>query len=522
MSNNTATTPTKTRPPIVVVLGHVDHGKTLLLSTIRKTKMPKEAGDITQHIGAYQVEIPQESKSRESEATRGMPRKITFLDTPGHEAFSAIRSRGAKVADVAVLVVAADEGVKPQTKEAIKIIKEAEIPFIAAINKIDKEGANPQKVRQDLAAEEVLTEDWGGQVPVVEVSAKEGKNINELLDMILLVAELEELQEDLSLPAEGVIIESNLDKRRGYVATALVQKGVLSLGDWMVVGTVIGKVKMMEDFLGNIISKARPSEPVVVTGWPTAPVIGQKFVSAYTKDEALLLSAENVNLAPLFQFFKAAPDTGEDHKKYLNIVFKSDVSSSVEALDAALKAVSSPEVGFKVISYDIGNISESDVQTAITSGALVFGFRVGVENSARKLAEKEEVVIETFYVIYDLIGAIRKAMSNLLEPEISRNVLGKLKVLAVFKKDARAQIIGGKVVDGKMARGALVEAMRDSKAFLKGKLTQLQQEKEDVTEVKEGAECGLRIELIDFKNGAEIKEGDIIEVYEEEKKQRSI
>ncbi|MEK7138836.1 MAG: GTP-binding protein, partial [Patescibacteria group bacterium] len=247
------------RPPVVVVLGHVDHGKTRLLDTIRKTNVAeKESGGITQRIGAYQVEISPSTPSISSGQASSGPKKITFLDTPGHEAFTAIRSRGAKVADIAVLVVAADESVKPQTKEAIKIIKEEKIPFVVAINKIDKEGANIQKVKQDLAAEDVLVEEWGGKVPAVEISAKAGKNVSELLEMILLVAELEELEEDLSLPAEGVIIESHLDKRRGYVATALVRKGILHLGDWVVAGKLVGKIKSIEDFLGSPIIEARP------------------------------------------------------------------------------------------------------------------------------------------------------------------------------------------------------------------------------------------------------------------------
>src|SRR3989338_8047886 len=295
--NNRGQSEGRSRPPVVVVLGHVDHGKTKLLDTIRKTNIAeKESGGITQHIGAYQISVN--------------GRSITFLDTPGHEAFTAIRSRGAKVADIAVLVVAADESVKPQTKEAIKIIKSEDIPFVVAINKIDKEGANVQKVKQDLATEDVLVEDWGGKVPVVEISAKAGKNISELLDMILLVAELEELKEDVSLPAEGVIIESHLDKQRGYVVTALVQKSILSVGAWLRAGTVVGKIKSMEDFMGKAITEAKPSQPVLITGWPTAPDIGKEFVVAPDKDEATRIAEGNVNLAPLFSFFKGSVETG--------------------------------------------------------------------------------------------------------------------------------------------------------------------------------------------------------------------
>lgn len=526
MPNNNDNQDKKIRPPVVVVLGHVDHGKTRLLDTIRKTKIAEgESGGITQHIGAYQVEIATSDK-------RQATRKVTFLDTPGHEAFTAIRSRGARVADIAILVVAADESVKPQTKEAIRIIKEEKIPFIVALNKIDKEGANVQKVKQDLATEDVLVEDWGGKVPVIEISAKENRNINELLDMVLLVAELEELNEDLSSPAKGIIIESSLDKRRGYVATALVQKGILSVGDFIVVGTVVGKIKSMEDFMGKAIAQAMPSQPVLITGWSTAPDIGKEFVVAPNKDEATQIAEKNVNLAPLFSFFKGSVETGDENKKFLNLVFKSDVSSSLEAIEASLKAIKSQEVGYRVISYDIGNISETDVKTAIASKCQVIGFRVGTEESAKKLAEKEGVKIINFETIYELIEHVRKEMGELLGAEIKKNFLGKLKVLATFKKNSHMQIFGGKVMSGKAVRGAMGDVTRPSlkasegearngSVIVSGKIGQLQHNKEDVPEVKEGLEAGIRLDPVS-KDFSEVKEGDILEIYEEEKIKRSI
>lgn len=493
---------------MVVVLGHVDHGKTKLLDTIRKTKVAEgESGGITQHIGAYQTNIN--------------GKIITFLDTPGHEAFTAIRSRGAKVADIAILVIAADESVKPQTKEAIRIIKEEKIPFIVALNKIDKEGANVQKVKQDLATEDVLVEDWGGKVPVIEISAKEGRNIDALLDMILLVAELEELNEDLLSPAQGVIIESNLDKRRGYVATALVNKGVLGIGDFIVVGTVVGKVKSMEDFMGKAITEAKPSQPVLITGWPTAPDIGKEFVVAPDKDEAIQIAEKNVNLAPLFSFFKGSVETGDENKKFLNLVFKSDVSSSLEAIEVSLKAIKSVEIGYRVISYDIGNISEADVKTAIASKCQVIGFRVGTEESAKKMADKEGIKISNFDIIYELIEYVRNEMSELLGAEVKKNPLGKLKVLAVFKKDARAQIFGGRVMSGKVARGAMGDVIRNGVVVVSGRIGQLQHNKEDMPEVKEGLEAGIRFDSIG-KDFPDVKVGDILDVYEEEKIKRSI
>ncbi len=495
------------RPPVVVVLGHVDHGKTSLLDTIRKTKVAeKETGGITQHIGAYQIDVPS---------------PITFIDTPGHEAFAAIRSRGAGVADIAVLVVAADEGIKPQTKEAIKIIQESSIPFIVAINKIDKEGANIQKIKQDLASENVLVEDWGGKVPIVEISAKQNKNIDGLLEMILLVAELEDLKKDLSLPAEGVIIESHLDKRKGYVATALAQKGFLKLGDWIVVGTGVGKVKSMDDFLGKSVTEAGPAQPVQIVGWSFAPGIGKKFTSAESKDEAEKIAAQNTDTASLFQhdLKEKSESTGG---KVLNIILKSDVSSSLEAVELSLNAIKSDEVSYRVVQYDIGNIGESDVKMAIGAGARVLGFRVQADESAKKMAEKENIKIVTFDVIYELIEYVRKEMSELLEPETRRNPVGKLKVLAVFKIESKNQIIGGKIISGKITRGSLAEVLRNNAKLLSGKISQLQHSKNDVSEVKEGLECGLKFEMIPGQTAWDIKEGDVLEIYEEEKIARSL
>lgn len=498
----------KMRPPIVVILGHVDHGKTSLLDTIRKTRVvDKESGGITQHIGAYQTEVG--------------GKLITFLDTPGHEAFTAIRSRGAKVADIAVLVIAADEGVKPQTKEAIKIVGEEKIALIVAINKIDKEGANIQKVKQELAAENVLVEDWGGKIPVVEISAKQNKNIDSLLEMILLVAELEGLKEDRSLPSRGVIIESHLDKQIGYVATALVRSGILKLDDWIVVGTVVGKIKMMKDFLGKPTKQGVPSQPIQIIGWPTAPGIGKEFQSASSKEEAILIAAENTDLTPLFKFFRGT-DSAETDKKVFNIIFKSDVSSSLEAIESVLGAIKSEAVVCRVINYNIGNVSEGDVKMAIGSQAHVIGFRIKAEYSVIKLAEKENIKIALFDVIYDLVEYIRKEMTDMLDPEIRKTPLGKIKILGVFKKDSRSQIVGGKVVSGRIVRGTLAEVFRNNTKLLNGKITQLQHNKEDIGEVREGLQCGLKFEMLPGQAAWDIKEGDVMEIYEEEKIARSL
>lgn len=509
MPSHNAHNPTSSRPPVVVVLGHVDHGKTSLLDAIRKTKIAdKESGGITQHIGAYQAEINGKT--------------ITFLDTPGHEAFSSIRSRGAKVADVAILVVAAEEGIKPQTKEAIRILKEEETPFVVAINKIDKENANPQRVRQELAAEEVFTEDWGGKVPVVEISAKQGKNINELLELVLLVAELEDLKDDRSRPAEGVIIESHLDKRRGYVATALIQKGTLEVGDFIIVGLIIGKIKSMEDFLGNMIEKAVPSQPALITGWPKSPFVGKPFKSAYSKDDAVQIVESNVDFAPLFQFFKKGSQGNAQEVKELKVIFKSDVSSSLEAIEHALLAIKSEEVVCRVMGYDVGNINEGDVKSAAGCKANIYGFRVSVDSSLEKLAEQQGVNIKTFDVIYELIEAIRADMGYLLSPGIKESILGKLRVLAIFKQDTRSQIIGGKVTSGKVKKGAFARVLRGGSVITVGRITQLQHNKEDVADVREGLEAGMRFEIIAGFENKSIQESDIMEVYEEEKVERTI
>lgn len=498
----------KTRPPVVVVLGHVDHGKTKLLDAIRKTNVvDKESGGITQHMGAYQIKINN--------------RLITFLDTPGHEAFSAIRSRGARVADVAILVIAADESVKPQTKEAIKIIKESNIPYVVAANKIDKEGTNIQKLKQDLASEDVLVEDWGGKVPIVEISAKLGRNIEELLDMVILVSDLEDLKEDLSNPAEGVIIESHLDKRTGYIATVLVQKGVLNLGNWIVAGSASGKIKMMEDYNGQTVKEARPSQPVRIIGWSSAPEIGSDFVSTDSKKEAEKVAKAHVKDSPLFQTALKTSSNG-DKKKSLNVIIKADVSSSLEAIESTITTIKSDEILCNVVDYNIGNISEGDVKMAIGSNAQIIGFRVSVNDSVKKMSEQEGIKISIFDIIYNLTDHIKKEMEDLLSPEIKRVELGRLKVLAVFKKETKYQIFGGKIVSGKLERGALGDIIRNGNKLLSGKITQLQHNKGDASEVKEGSECGLKFEIASGQQSWEVKEGDILEVYKEEKTKRTL
>ncbi len=490
------------RPPVVVVLGHVDHGKTTLIDYIRKTKVvEKESGGITQHIGAYQAEHNGKT--------------ITFLDTPGHEAFSAIRSRGAKVADIAILVIAAEDGVKPQTKEAIKHIQEAEIPFIVAINKIDKPEAKPAMVKQQLAEANVLLEEFGGQIPAVEISAKAGKNVDELLELVLLTAELENLEADPAQTAKGVIIESHLDPRRGSIATLLVQEGTLKVGDYIASGGVFAKIKMMEDFSGKAMREARPSQPALTLGWSQSPDVGREFKAVENKNEAEKAIEQALIVEPALFTRESGPP--KENKKILNVVFKADTQSSLEAISESIKNIGTEEVGFSVVGYGIGNIKDNNIQTAANGRGTVYGFYVETEDSAKRLAEKEKVTVKTFKIIYELIEELRKDLSELLEPEIKRTDLGKVKILKLFKKGANYQIVGGKVGWGLARRGAMIDVLRKDGKIISGRLSQLQHNKADAEEVKEGLECGIR-----FEGPAEIQEGDILEIYTEEKIKRSI
>lgn len=511
------------RPPVVVILGHVDHGKTKILDFIRKTKVAEgEAGGITQHIGAYQVKVNSSQGS-------GPTKLVTFLDTPGHEAFSAIRSRGAKVADIAVLVVAADESVKLQTVEAIKIIEESKTPFIVAINKIDKETANPLKVKQDLAEKNVLVEDWGGKVPVVEVSAKTGQGIDALLDMILLVAEVEVPVPKLpSVETEfpsAIVIESHMDKQRGQVATLLVQNGNFKVNDWVAAGSEASRIKSMEDFLGKNIAQAEPSQPIVVLGWQNTPRLGEKVFLASSREEAEALALKQAQLGKP-NLFAQESGAAKSSQKTLNLIVKSDVFSSLEAIDQVLRTIKSEEVAYRVVDFGVGDISEGDLKKAIAMKAFVIGFHTEMSPSLKQLVEREGVVVEIFQIIYELVESVKNKMSELLDPEINRISLGRLKVLAIFKKEVKSQVVGGKVTSGKIKRGAMVEVLRNGKeAVATGRLSQLQQKKADVEEVVEGLEAGIRFDFGQTKNitpNMYIREGDVLEVYEEEKIKRNL
>lgn len=492
------------RPPIVTIMGHVDHGKTSLLDAIRETNVTaQEAGGITQHIGAYKINVD--------------GKQIVFLDTPGHEAFTAMRARGAKVTDISVLVVAADDGVMPQTIEAINHSKAAKVPIIVAINKIDKPNANPDRVKQQLSEHGLIPEDWGGDTICVPVSALKKQGLDNLLEMILLVAEVAELKANPNRPAVGTIIEAKLDRGRGPVATVLVQNGTLKIGDAIVAGSAYGRVRAMIDDKGERVKQAGPSMPVEVLGLSDVPHAGDLL---YTVEDDKLArqiadkrkekqreaefkaSHQKVSLEELFNQI----EKGE--VKELNIIIKADVQGSVEALKQALERLSNDEVEVKVIHGGVGAITETDIMLAAASNAIVIGFNVRPEGNARKVAEKEQVDVRTYRVIYNAIEDIQLAMKGVLEPKFEETIQGRLEVRAVFKISGVGVIAGCYVLEGKVTRNSQVRVIRDGVIIFEGKVESLKRFKEDVKEVTAGYECGIGLEKFN-----DIKEGDILEVF---------
>lgn len=481
------------RPPVVVVLGHVDHGKSSILEKIKDLKITaKEAGGITQHIGAYEVEH--------------QGKKITFIDTPGHEAFSAMRSRGAKVADIAILVVAAEEGVKPQTKEAISHIKKAQIPMIVAINKMDKPGADPEKVKRELSAQDVLVESMGGKVPSVELSAETGKGISDLLEIILLVAEMEDLKGSISQSAEGVLIESYMDSNRGPTTTLILQNGIFKKGDILGTSSAAGKVKIMENFQGAPIEKALPSMPVIIIGFENVPGVGERF-KVFADIETAKKELEGI-VKPGPQVLDIEPD-----KKVLNLILKVDVLGSLEAIEKVLKELPQEKVILRILKGEVGEINESDVKLAQGAKAVIVGFRVKTNPIAQKLSLREKIKIMCFEVIYELAQAVRQVLEKKVRPEIVRIDLGKVKILAIFRTEKNRQIIGGKVIEGEVKRGASLEVFRNEGKVGQGKITKLQKEKKEIGEVGKGAECGIL-----YQGDTQIEEGDVLKVYTEERR----
>jgi translation initiation factor IF-2 len=492
------------RPPIVVVMGHVDHGKTSLLDRIRKTDVArKEKGGITQHIGASQVELPS-------------GKKITFLDTPGHEAFTTLRARGAKVADIAVLVVAADDGVMPQTIEAINHAKDAGIPIIVAINKIDLPQANPERVLRELSEHGLIPEDWGGDTPVVQVSAKTGQGIDELLEMITLVAELEELKANPKGKTKAVIIETKLDPKRGPVATAIVQNGTLKVGDIFVAGATYGRVRAMIDDKGRRLKEAPPGTPVEILGFEELPEPGDILIVVDDEKTARTLAEQRKRQKEQEKLKGTALRLEDIYEKIqsgelkeLKIVLKADTIGSIEALKKALEELSTDKVKVSIIHSGVGAISESDIMLAKASGAIVIGFNTRPNPAARKLLEEEKVDVRTYGVIYDAVEDVKKALEGLLEPEKVEEVIGQAEVKATFKIKKVGTVAGCYVLDGKLVRGAKARLIREGVVIYDGEIEGLKRFKEDVKEVPKGFECGVKLK--DFND---IKVGDIIECYE--------
>ena len=493
------------RPPIVTVMGHVDHGKTKLLDYIRNSNViAGEAGGITQHIGAYGVELED-------------GRQITFLDTPGHEAFTAMRARGAQITDVAIIVVAADDGVMPQTLEAINHAQAAGVPMVFAINKIDKPTANPEKIKESLANMNILVEDWGGKYQSQEISAKTGLNISTLLDKVLLEAELLELKANPLKRATGTVIESSLDKGRGYIATLLVQSGTLRVGDIMLAGYYSGRVKAMYNERGKRIDEAGPSSPVLVLGLTGAPQAGDKFNILDSEKEAKEIANKREQLQReqglRTQKHITLDEIGRriaiGNFKELNVIVKGDVDGSVEALSDSLIKLSTEEIQVNVIHKAVGQISEGDILLAAASNAIVIGFQVRPSMQARKLAEKEEIDIRIYSIIYDAINEIKSAMEGMLSPEIKEDVTATLEILETFKITKIGTIAGCMVKEGKIKRNSKVRIIREGIVVYSGELASLKRFKDDVKEVVSGQDCGLNIE-----NYNDIKVGDIIEAYE--------
>ncbi len=491
------------RPPVVTIMGHVDHGKTTLLDSIRDTKVTaSEAGGITQHIGAYQIE------------DKG--KKITFLDTPGHAAFTTMRARGAQVTDITILVVAADDGVMPQTVEAINHAKAAQVPIIVAVNKMDKEAANPDRVMQELTEHALVPEDWGGDTIFVNVSALKGEGIDDLIEMIQLVAEVEELKANPKRAAQGTVIEAQLDKGRGSVATLLVQNGTLNVGDPIVVGNTFGRVRAMVNDIGRRVKVAGPSTPVEITGLNEVPQAGDQFMvfvdekkarqigEARSKKqvEAQRKESSKLNLEDLFNQIK------EGVIKEINVIIKADVQGSAEALAGSLQKIDVEGVKVKILHTGVGAITESDIILASASNAIIIGFNVRPDNNAKRTAEAEKVDVRLHRIIYNVIEEIESAMKGMLDPEFAEKVIGQVEIRTTFKVSKVGTIAGCYVTDGKITRDSTVRLIRDGVVIYEGKIDALKRFKDDAKEVSAGYECGITLEKFN-----DIKEGDVIEAY---------
>ena len=482
------------RPPVVVIMGHIDCGKTSLLDKIRKTSIQeKEAGGITQHIGAYQIKKDEE--------------KITFIDTPGHEAFCQMRSRGAETADIAVLVIDSCKGVQDQTKEVIDCIKEVNIPVIVALNKIDKPAADINRAMVELQQKDILVETFGGKVPSVEVSAKTGKGIPDLLDLILLVAEMEDFKADISKPAKGAVIESYIDNKKGPLATLILKEGILSVGDIIATPSTKGKVKSLEDFQGKKITKIYPSDPALLLGLEGLPMVGEKFEQFKNLEEAKgqIKKIEKITIEKI----EAQPE-----QKTLNLIIKTDVIGSIEAVYDILKQIPQEKVILNFLKIEAGNVNENDIKLAKESNAFILGFRVKKTPIAKKLLLKDNmnVVVINFEIIYELVETVRKLMEKTLSIETIRTNFGKMEVLVTFWGKKKRQIIGGKIIEGMIKKGTLIEVTRNDEVIDQGRMINLQRKKKDIEEAKTGEKVGIL-----YEGAKKIEEGDVLVIYSKRK-----
>ncbi len=488
----------KIKQPVVVVMGHVDHGKSSLLEAIREDFVicAKESGGITQHIGAYEVMVGDS--------------RITFIDTPGHEAFSAMRQRGAKVADIAILVVDASEGVKDQTKEAIKFIKTASIPMLVAFNTIDKPGVDIEKVKQQLSQVDVLTESWGGKVLSVKVSAKMKQGIKELLETVLLIAEIEELKADLSANPEGTVIESSLDAKKGSIATLVLEKGVLKKGDVLGTNTAFGKIKRLLNFQNKEVVEVLPGQPCRVLGFEIPPVVGEVAIVYECLDKAknsLAIKADKVREQKIV----------DEEKKIFNVIVKADVHGSLEAVEHVLSSIPCDKVVLNILRYSVGDVTSADVREAESSNGAIFGFRVKADESTKQFARQKRVKIKTFEVIYEMVQEARQEMLFVLAPETKRIDLSQLKIIAYFKKAKDTQIIGGKVLEGEFTKNTMVEVFREDEMIGSGRIKSLEREKNEVGKAVKGQEVGMM-----FSGDVKIEIDDILKIYREEKQKGTL
>jgi translation initiation factor IF-2 len=512
LKNSDAESSKQSRPPIVAVMGHVDHGKTSLLDALRKTDVVGgEAGGITQHIGAYQI-------------TKN-DRVVTFLDTPGHEAFAALRAHGAKTCDIAIIVVAADDGVKPQTKEAIEHAKQAGVGLVIAINKIDKPGADSNRVKQELSEIGVVADDWGGDVPCVEVSAKTGDGLEKLIEVVMLVSDIAEPQAVFAGLGNGVVIESHIDTGRGPVVTLLIQNGELRVGDWMVVGKSYGKIRSLENFLGQPIKKASPAMPVVVSGLKDLPAFGdwfeevetEKIAKDWMSSQSRKASFKSLTAAKSMNSQDIARAVIDGKIKELAVVVKADAQGSLESLTTSLEAVGNDEVRVKIIGSGVGDISETDVNSANAGNAIILGFNVGISGPVNQLAKRSDVEFKLYKIIYELLDDVRDWLSTLLPPEIIETEHARLKILGVFKTTKNMVVCGGKVLSGKITPGLDIKIISSKEEIGLGKLDSLQKNKESAKEIVEGEECGLSVET-----KTPITLGDELSFYSTETKARKL